>query len=227
MTRTTSKTFLALGLGIAALSAAAGCTRGGDLGRGARTTTTSARTPRPDATVASTRTIDNAGFVDNGGRTSDMTSRSELSGMRATESGSERPTGTPGSGFPLPLDVKTQSRQVGEGAGAASSVRGTDARPTSGSPVDEAVGRIARARCDRETTCERIGRGRAFPTQDACMTEHRTMARQETTQASCARGIDSTQLASCLQALRSQACNAGASELDNVPACRVSALCAP
>src|SRR5687768_906628 len=75
--------------------------------RAGSTITYSARQPRPDQRPPPTRTLHSTGFVDNAGRTSEQTSRGEASGMRATETGSERPTGTAGSGLPLPLDPAT------------------------------------------------------------------------------------------------------------------------
>lgn len=193
-----------------------------------RAATTSAE--RPDRRPAAGRTTDNTGFIDNGGRSSDMVSRSEASGMRATEAGSDRPTGTPGSGTPVPIEPSTRRSRgdSGEGAGAATSVRGLSGdNPTSGSPAAEAIGRLAQARCDRETACGRVGAGRAWGTQDLCVTRQRDHARAEIAGAACPRGVDSTQLASCLNALRAQACDDRRTELDAIAGCRLSALCAP
>jgi len=186
-------------------------------------------TPRPEATVPTTRTIDNAGFVDNGGRTSDETNRSEMSGMRATEAGSERPTGTPGSGTPIPIPTPRGAAPPptrGEGAGAASSERGTTVTSTGG-PVVEAGERLARARCDRETTCNRIGRGRAWATQDQCFASQRERVGDAVSALGCPHGIDNVQLAICLNALRGQACSDGSGDLSVLPECMASALCSP
>ncbi|MBX3262609.1 MAG: hypothetical protein KIS78_15815 [Labilithrix sp.] len=72
---------------------------------------------RPEARTSSPRTVDAAGFVDNGGRTSNESARTEMSGMRATETGAERPTGTPGVGLPIPIEPPIERRPVGERAG--------------------------------------------------------------------------------------------------------------
>src|SRR5262245_57419562 len=77
------------------IGAASSCNRS-TVGEVASATTTTA------ASSKSSRTLYNVGWVDNAGRTSEITTRSEMSGMRATEVGSEKPTGTPGSGTPLP-----------------------------------------------------------------------------------------------------------------------------
>ncbi len=186
-------------------------------------------TPRPEATVPTTRTIDNAGFVDNAGHTSDETIRSQMSGMRGTEAGSERLTGTPGSGTPIPIPSPrgaTPPPTRGEGAGAASSERGTTVEPTGG-PVVEAGERLARARCDRETTCNRIGRGRAWSTQDQCFATQRERVGDAMSSLGCPHGIDNVQLAICLNALRGQACNDKGGDLAVLPECMASALCSP
>src|SRR5688500_17650196 len=95
--------------------AVAACAKGtGD--RASSTITYGARQPRPDRRPPPTQTLHSTGFVDNAGRTSEQTNRTEASGMRATETGSERPTGTAGSGLPLPIGPSAQGDQVGEGA---------------------------------------------------------------------------------------------------------------
>jgi len=218
---------LSLAAALIAIGAVAPACDRGDLGPGARSTITSAATPRPESTAATKRTIDNAGFVDNGGRTSDMTSRSEMSGMRATEAGGERPTGTPGSGTPWPFQSNAGPPTIGEGAGAASSERGTNAVPSAGGPLSEAVARLARARCDRETTCSRVGRGRAWATQDSCVAHQRESVGADVSALACPRGVDNVQLGTCLNALRAQACDDRRGDLAVLPECGASALCAP
>lgn len=177
-------------------------------------------TPRPAGTATTTHTVDNAGFVDNGGRTSDMTARTEMSGMRATESGSERPTGGTG-GFPLPLGPSAPPRaDSGEGAGSGGTVS------PAGGPSSEATSRIAEARCDRETSCNRIGKGRAWTSKGACLEAQRERIGRTIEPAVCKRGVDSVQLASCLTEMRGQACNDPRDNIDSTASCRASALCA-
>lgn len=177
-------------------------------------------TPRPDGTATTTHTVDNAGFVDNGGRSSSETARTELSGMRATESGSERPTATTG-GIPLPLGASAPARaDSGEGAGSGG--------PTSpaGGPSSEATARIAEARCDRETSCNRIGKGRAWASKGSCLEAQRERVGRAIDTAVCKRGVDSVQLTSCLTEVRGQACNDPRDNIDSTAGCRASALCA-
>ena len=190
--------------------------------RPASTITYSARAPRPDATATTTRTLDNTGFVDNAGRTSEQRVRTEASGMRATETGSERPTGTPGSGTPIPLGPEGHEPQVGEGAGAL----GGDDTAASGAPGATVVARIARARCDRETACDRVGAGKAFLTGEQCMSSVRGRARADVVEASCERGFDSTQVALCLTTIRQVSCDAPLDSIATLSHCQASALCA-
>jgi hypothetical protein len=149
-----------------------------------------------------------------------------MSGMRATEVGSERPTGTPGSGTPIPTLSKAAPTTIGEGAGAASSVRGTSVA-SAGSPAVEASERLARARCDREMTCNRIGRGRAWASEEQCMVRQRERVGDAVGALSCPRGFDHVQLAACLDAVRGQACSDRRGDIDTLPECLASALCAP
>jgi len=206
------------------------CERG-DGSRPARTSTTGGLVPRPDATRVSSRTIDNAGFVDNGGRTSDETSRTQLSGMRATELGSERLTGTPGSGAPIPLPESALPRSVEEvlleGARSPTSTTREGTRFAADASSIEAVGRLARARCDRESACNRVGEGRLWGTQDACVAQQRERGGQDVVALSCERGFDGTQLGACLNAVRLQPCTDARTALDAVSECRASALCRP
>lgn len=204
---------------------------------GRATTTSSAEEGR--RRPAASRTIDNAGFVDNAGRTSTETARTEMSGMRASETGSERPTGTPSSGATVPAIGATGAGATGgEGAGAASSIRGAGSVTTSGAPDETVVARITRARCDHETTCGRVAparggaaapRGAEPPhgSQDACMMHERSRTHEDLSRASCANGFDAVQLANCLTAIRQLDCGARATALEDVQACQSSALCAP
>jgi hypothetical protein len=191
--------------------------------RAGSTITYSARQPRPDQRPPPNRTLDSTGFVDNAGRTSEQTTRSEASGMRATETGSERPTGTAGSGLPLPIDPSGQDEQVGEGAG---SLGGEDATG-SGAPGDMLVGRIAQARCDREVACDRVGEGKPFKTTEQCTSTLRTRSRADVVAAQCSRGFDNTQVALCLTAIRHFRCETGLGAVDVIPHCQSSALCVP
>lgn len=248
--RTCSKSKVGLACAVVVgVGAASACDRG-DLGRGAQTTTTSAWVPRPDATGTTSRTIDNAGFVDNGGRTSDETSRAQTSGMRATEVGSERITGTPGSGQPIPfLDPSPRRRAVqrerppdaigtGEvlaptteiGPRPQAETPPPSARTTGPAPHPaelDATERIARARCDRQVTCDRIGPGRSWASEGACMMQQRPRASDEVNELACARGVDAMQLGMCLDAIRQAPCTESATTPGAMSQCQPTSVCMP
>lgn len=167
--------------------------------------------------------------------------------MRASELGSERPTGTPASGAMVPpIDPNGPGAGVtqGEGAGAASTVRGPREITPSGAPEESAVARIARARCDQATACGHVassaeggakappsaGPTREAPThasQEACMTHEPPRAQQDIADAGCTNGVDGVQLGICLTAIRQADCRSRPLALDDIQACRASALCAP
>src|SRR4051794_24995803 len=108
---TTKHVLVSALLAVAAIATACGPS---DAIRLSQTSTTSVSVPRPAASGITTRTIDNAGFVDNAGHTTDEVIRSQMSGMRVTELGSERITGTPGSGAPIPIPPSAPPRNVAE-----------------------------------------------------------------------------------------------------------------
>lgn len=193
--------------------------------RAASTITYGARLPRPDTTATSKRTLDSTGFVDNAGRTSEETVRTEASGMRATETGSERPTGTPGSGTPIPLGPTPAPSPVGEGAGAGP--LGGELTGATGAPGDTVVGRVARARCDREIACNRIGAGKPFATSEQCMSALRETARADVVGADCMNGFDTTQVGICLNTLRQLSCDTRLDAITAVASCQSTAICAP
>jgi hypothetical protein len=197
---------------------------GGSLERGARTNLTSGD-PNPGAAPNPSRTIDNAGFVDNGGRTSDQTSRPQTSGARATELGSNQPTGT-NTGIPNGADLGNREGGARSGAERASAA-GTTLPHPGRSPVAtyaDLAGRVARASCDHETSCARVGDGRTWSSQATCMADFRARAAVELhTAATCA--LNRAAVATCLASIREQGCGNGVEPLHEHAACR--ALCAP
>lgn len=186
------------------------------------TITYSARLPRPDTTATSSRTLDSTGYVDNGGRTSEQTVRTQMSGMRATEAGSERPTGSPGSGTPvIPVGRRPRATTI-ESAGEL----GGEQPAATGTPGETVVARVARARCDRETACDRVGPGKPFGTSEHCMSSIRERARQDVVEAGCIRGFDTTQLAVCLNTIRQLQCETQLDAIEAVANCQAAAVCA-
>lgn len=203
------------------LLAAAGCDRALARGPGDVTTTRATVTPRPESLPAATHTVDASGFVDNGGRFAEDRVRTEMSGMRVTEMGAQRVTGTPGSGLPVPfLDPKTparpRERPIPDMPGRATAA---------GAPSEAVAGRIAEAQCDRARSCGRVGGDKAWPSAVTCMEGSTSIAREELGSAGCPDGFDAEVVASCLSALRLAACNARVDSLAALPECNPRSLC--
>lgn len=189
---------------------------------GGRTTTTAADQERY---YASSRTIDNAGWVDAAGRPSSETNRTELSGMRPTEVGSERPTGTPGSGFST-SSPRTIARETIDDARALEGKPQAPAPPpkTSGVSIESAVERVMSAYCDRENACGHVGEKQRWGTPLGCRMDSRTPLVERID--ACRSGIDPEVLSSCLATLRDRACD-DARPPQDLPSCLPDTLCKP
>ncbi len=157
-----------------------------------------------NATVRSGHSADNAGYIDNGGRTSDETAPTELSGARPTENAGRPPAESPRTA-PLPTAPA--------------------APPKVETSFDDRSQRISRAICDRETFCSRVGEGRTFRSQDDCTVQFNPTAKGFVEAAGCQKGVDDTQLASCLAAVRQLSCTGENQSLQNLPSCR--SICNP
>lgn len=193
---------------------------GGQLSRPTRTQLTSGRIPRPDATATASRTIDSTGFVDNAGLTTDNRGRTETSGMRATETGSERPTGTPGSGAAVPA-VAPES---GPGRERPAPLVTQDL-PGLGSGTEEQIARFAQARCDWENACGHIGEGKRHESNEACAQNVRPIIRRELSALDCAQGFDPVHAGLCLSALRGATCANDNDVFRTNENCRPSLVC--
>ncbi|MDF2695821.1 MAG: hypothetical protein K0S65_4204 [Labilithrix sp.] len=206
---------------VVAMGAAAGCDRA--RARGPTDARITSASVQPEGATSSPRTVDAAGFVDNAGRTSSETSRTEMSGMRASETGAERPTGTPGSGFPLPIEPRPRGPEsterprprAGDTQGAAL-----------GAPTEDVLGRAAQALCDREASCDRVGRGKTWASLAACTNGVRPNLREDFSGTSCAKGFDPTIVATCLSAIRLAACDVHIEGLGSVNECQPNEMCA-
>jgi hypothetical protein len=185
----------------------------------ARVTTTSASVP-PAARPSSSRTVDSTGFTDNAGRSSNETARTEMSGMRATEGGFERPTGTPGTGFPLPI-----GRPPRPPAHEKARPGIEEPMPLGGTPAWVIVGRIAEARCDVEGSCGRIAEKGSWATRAECIDEIRLTTRDDLRDEECVYGFDDAAVTRCLSTIRLSACDTGIERLDSVPECAPSEMC--
>lgn len=172
----------------------------------------SQQTPRARATSAQItsagspdlRTVDNTGFVGPAGQT-----RSVSAGTGASQIGRSE-------GVPPP------QREI-PGGGETS---GSGAVPGDTSVAVEPVARAARALCDRETFCGRVGEGQTFGSADSCMAAMRERVARRGTAEACGNAIRSDRLATCLAAIRAAACEPrNAPPMQAPPACTAEALC--
>lgn len=177
--------------------------------------TTGASFPDPTTLPPSSHTVDSAGAADNGGKTADGTTRSQFSGMRPTEVGGQAPTGTPGSGLPLPIEATGKTSE----AERIQRQKPVTSGPPKGAPNEEVVGRLAAAWCDREQYCGRIGNGKAYGSSSACVDRQRPGVRQSTDGAACPNGFDADKVSACLTALRRAECSAKLASVEGVSDC--------
>jgi hypothetical protein len=185
-------------------------------------TTRAATLPNPAAVPPPTHTVDNAGFVDNGGRTSDEVARTQLSGMRATEMGSQRLTGTPASGLPIPgLDPPTPKREPEE----MPRPRVAEPSVTAGAPNASLVGRLVQAVCDHETVCGHVGPSRRWGSSAACAEGVREPVRADVDATECLDGLDAAAVSACLTTLRRASCESAPQKPSALRPCEPRTLC--
>lgn len=108
-------------------------------------------------------------------------------------------------------------------SGPASTTTTTSSRIVSG---DEALSRLTKARCERETTCGRIGRGQFFPDGGACERDLRARANADLLARECPRGIHERQLEDCLYEVRREACGNPRHTAERIDVCADGMLCA-
>jgi hypothetical protein len=218
----TVRSFLSSLAMLGAIAAAADCDRAPVRGP-TDVTTTSASFPQPGRFPASSRTLDNTGFIDNGGRSSDEVSRTEMSGMRVTEFGGQNPVGTPGSGLPLPLGPGEHWPRLPE--------RQTEMRPLparireGGVPGSAVASSLTQATCERDAACQRAGERHDWPTGAKCLAGVRDRAREDMEASPCATGFDPSKVATCASALRATPCDLEIDSTADVAECEPEKLC--
>lgn len=175
----------------------------------------------PDQLPPATHTVDSAGYVDNGGRTSSERNRTEMSGMRATETGSQVPAGTPGSGLPLGPAPEERTGETPANRWAL----GTP-QPSGGSARVVAQ-LMARAYCDREWSCGRISVPEAWASKARCMGNVNSRFDEDLGRAGCPEAFDANVVPACLTSIRQVACDVKIENLASVPNCTPNTLCLP
>ena len=99
------------------------------------------------------------------------------------------------------------------------------ASPTRGAVNESAVSAITVARCDREERCDNVGNGKKYSSKSDCMTKTRADWRDDLNARKCPQRIVSSQLASCVDQIKSESCGNPVEKLESVLACRTVDLC--
>ena len=105
----------------------------------------------------------------------------------------------------------------------------SDARTTGGklgSPSnDDAVMRIATARCERELACDKIGIGRAHEDMPTCLERMGILMDEEAGTNICPSGVDPLAVSTCLFDIQRTECGGELEVKTNLPSCTKSVLC--
>jgi hypothetical protein len=174
--------------------------------------------PTPASLPAPSRSTDAAGYVDDAGRTGNERARTELSGMRATESGSQQPAGTPGSGLSVPLGPEPGGFAFRQQADPSVIPPERDATVARAFLIS-----ATRAYCDRERRCGRIGVDQRI----SCLREASTRLGEDVGRAGCRFSLDADLVATCVTAIRSTSCNLTLDGMSTLEPCRTTAMCLP
>ena len=95
-----------------------------------------------------------------------------------------------------------------------------------GSPSnDDAVMRIATARCERELACNKIGQGRAYEDQPTCLAQMGELMDEEAGRHTCPRGVEPCEVTRCLVDIQATPCGGELERETNLPSCTKAALC--
>jgi hypothetical protein len=90
---------------------------------------------------------------------------------------------------------------------------------------EDAITRVASARCEREVSCNNIGADGKYQDRDACMREVRQNTKSELRSDECPRGINGERLEQCLTEIRNEGCGNPIDTIDRMASCRRSELC--
>jgi hypothetical protein len=87
------------------------------------------------------------------------------------------------------------------------------------------VEQLSAARCYREQTCDNIGGGRKYASQDVCMNQMRGSIGNDLNNYNCPRGIDRAQLEHCMLAIGNEECSHPLDTITRMTKCRSDILC--
>jgi hypothetical protein len=112
--------------------------------------------------------------------------------------------------------TRERDRSVGEATVTSAGIATTD----------DAIERLVRARCTRETACSRAAPERVVTTPEVCERNLRAALAVELDPATaCPLGVDAAKLSSCLSAVENEDCANPAETISRLLACRESELC--
>jgi hypothetical protein len=97
---------------------------------------------------------------------------------------------------------------------------------TTGAQVanEDAIQRIADARCNREEACNNIGSGKQYDNRDACTRELSHNARADLRPENCG-ALDPNRLDQCLKDIRDEKCGNPLDKVVRLASCRQHELC--
>ena len=91
--------------------------------------------------------------------------------------------------------------------------------------TQDAVWRLAGAKCKHAAACNEVGGNRNYASTDACMSENRGKLQDDLRASNCPHGVNSDRLQSCLSEIESEACSGIGSGFNRSMACKSGQLC--
>ena len=89
---------------------------------------------------------------------------------------------------------------------------------------DDAIMRLATARCEREAACNNLGPGKKHADRESCMNEAGQSSRGTLRADQCPQ-IDQSKLSECLNDIKSERCGNPLDSLDTVMSCTRGKIC--
>lgn len=96
-----------------------------------------------------------------------------------------------------------------------------------GGPIalNNAVNKIAEARCDRELKCANIGADKRYADRASCTADVKKSVGDDLNAEDCPAGVDMKELDECLVEAKNEDCNNPFDKVGRLAACRTSDLC--
>lgn len=140
--------------------------------------------------------------------------------MRATEAGAQVPTGTPGSGLPIPIEPRTPVRPP---EAPTSNQMAIGPLPTPSSVAEAVLRAVSNAYCERERRCRRLDE----PHTQRCLVETRARYGEKLGSAACPYSFDVDAVVSCLREIRDIECDVPLDDVSILDRCYAPAMCSP